>query len=80
MAESYLKDKRRVLPCAAQLTGEYGLSNIYCGVPVIIGAGGVEKVVEVQLDETEQAMFEKSVASVKTLVEACKGINPAFAS
>ena len=80
MAESYLKDKRRVLPCAAQLNGEYGLSNIYVGVPVIIGANGVEKVVEVQLDESEKAMFEKSVASVKTLVEACKGINPAFAN
>ena len=79
MAESYLKDKRRVLPCAAQLNGEYGLSDLYVGVPVVIGAAGVEKVVEVQLDETEKAMFEKSVASVKTLVEACKGINPAFA-
>ena len=60
MAESYLKDKRRVLPCAAQLTGQYGLKNIYVGVPVIIGANGVEKVVEVQLDESEKAMFEKS--------------------
>ena len=80
MAESYLKDKRRVLPCAAQLNGEYGLSNIYVGVPVVIGANGVEKVVEVQLDESEKVMFEKSVASVQTLVEACKGINPAFAS
>ncbi|MCX8253026.1 Malate dehydrogenase [Beijerinckiaceae bacterium RH AL1] len=79
MAESYLKDKRRVLPCAAQLTGEYGLKNIYVGVPVVIGANGVEKVVEVQLDADEKAMFEKSVASVQTLVEACKGINPAFA-
>ena len=79
MAESYLKDKRRVLPCAAQLTGQYGLKNIYVGVPVVIGANGVERVVEVQLDESEKAMFEKSVASVQTLVEACKGINPAFA-
>ena len=79
MAESYLKDKKRVLPCAAQLTGQYGLKNIYVGVPVVIGAGGVERVVEVQLDESEKAMFEKSVASVQTLVEACKGINPAFA-
>ena len=79
MAEAYLKDKRRVLPCAAQLTGEYGVSDIYVGVPVVIGAGGVERIVEVKLDETEKAMFEKSVASVKTLIEACKGINPAFA-
>ena len=80
MAESFLKDKRRVLPCAAQLNGEYGVSNLYVGVPVVIGAAGVEKVLEVQLDAAEKAMFEKSVASVKTLVEACKGINPAFAS
>ena len=80
MAESYLKDKRRVLACAAQLNGEYGLSNIYVGVPVVIGANGVERVVEVQLDESEKAMFDKSVASVQTLIEACKGINPAFAS
>jgi malate dehydrogenase len=79
MAESYLRDKRRVLPCAAQLNGEYGVSGLYVGVPVVIGAEGVEKVVEVQLDATEKAMFEKSVASVKGLVEACKGINPAFA-
>jgi malate dehydrogenase len=79
MAESYLKDKRRVLPCAAQLTGEYGVSGLYVGVPVVIGANGVEKVVEVQLDATEKDMFEKSVASVRSLVEACKGINPAFA-
>jgi len=79
MAESYLKDKRRVLPCAAQLNGEYGISGLYVGVPVVIGANGVEKVVEVQLDATEKAMFEKSAASVRSLVEACKGINPAFA-
>ena len=79
MAESYLKDKRRVLPCAAQLTGQYGQKDIYVGVPVVIGANGVEKVVEVNLDEAEKAMFEKSVASVRTLVDACKGINPAFA-
>jgi len=79
MAESYLKDKRRVLPCAAQLNGEYGLNDIYVGVPVVIGANGVERIVEVQLDASEKAMFEKSVASVKTLVDACKVINPAFA-
>ncbi len=80
MAESFLKDKRRVLPCAAQLTGEYGVSGLYVGVPVVIGANGVERIVEVQLDAAEKAMFEKSVASVTALVEACKGINPAFAS
>ncbi|MGP0061716.1 MAG: malate dehydrogenase [Beijerinckiaceae bacterium] len=80
MAESYLKDKRRVLPCAAQLKGEYGVTNLYVGVPVIIGAGGVEKIVEVALDADEKQMFEKSVASVRSLVEACKAINPAFAN
>jgi malate dehydrogenase len=80
MAESYLKDQRRVLPCAAQLTGQYGVKDMYVGVPVVIGAGGVERIVEIALDDAEKAMFEKSVASVKTLVEACKTINPAFAA
>lgn len=79
MAESYLKDQRRVLPCAAQLNGEYGVQGIYVGVPVVIGANGVERVLEVPLDANEKTMFEKSVGSVKTLVEACKTINPAFA-
>jgi malate dehydrogenase len=79
MAESYLKDQRRVLPCAAQLTGQYGVKDTYVGVPVVIGAGGVERIVEITLDETEKAMFAKSVASVQTLIEACKTINPAFA-
>ena len=79
MAESYLRDERRVLPCAAQLNGEYGVNGLYVGVPVVIGANGVERVVEVSLDADEKKMFEKSVASVQTLVEACKGINPAFA-
>jgi len=80
MAESYLKDQRRVLPCAAQLTGQYGVKDMYVGVPVVIGAGGVERIVEIALDDAEKAMFEKSVASVRTLVEACKTINPAFAA
>jgi malate dehydrogenase len=79
MAESYLKDQRRVLPCAAQLTGQYGVNGMYVGVPVVIGAGGVERVVEIALDDAEKAMFAKSVASVKALVDACKTINPAFA-
>lgn len=79
MAESYLKDKRRVLPCAAHLSGEYGLDGLFVGVPIVIGAGGVEKVVEVSFTEEEKAMFDKSVASVRGLVEACKGINPALA-
>ncbi len=79
MAESYLRDKRRVLPCAAYLNGQYGVKDMYVGVPVIIGANGVEKIVEVQLDAEEQKMFATSVNSVKTLVDACKQINPAFA-
>jgi malate dehydrogenase len=79
MAESYLKDQRRVLPCAARLTGQYGVTGMYVGVPVVIGAGGVERIVEIALDDVEKAMFAKSVASVKTLVDACKSINPAFA-
>ncbi len=75
MASSYLKDKKRVLPAAAHLTGQYGLSDMYVGVPVVIGAGGVERVIEFPMDETEKAMFAKSVDSVKGLVEACKGID-----
>jgi malate dehydrogenase len=75
MAESYIKDKKRLLPCAAHLTGQYGLSNMYVGVPVIIGAGGVERVVEIQMAADEQAMFTKSVDSVKGLMEACVAID-----
>ena len=75
MATSYLKDKKRVLPAAAHLTGQYGLSDMYVGVPVVIGAGGVERVIEFPMDEAEKAMFAKSVDSVKGLVEACKGID-----
>jgi malate dehydrogenase len=79
MAESYLKDKKRMLPCAANLKGEYGLTDIYVGVPAVIGANGVEKVVELALDDSEKAMFSKSVASVQGLMEACKTISPALA-
>jgi malate dehydrogenase len=79
MADSYLKDKRRVFPCAVKLNGEYGVKDLYVGVPVVIGADGVEKIVEVALDASERQMFEKSVASVRELVEACKTINPALA-
>ncbi len=79
MAESYLKDQRRVLPCAAYLNGEYGVKDTYVGVPIVIGANGVERIVEIAFDEAEKAMFTKSVAAVQTLVEACKKINPAFA-
>jgi malate dehydrogenase len=79
MAESYLRDKRRVLPCAAHLDGPYGVKDLYVGVPAIIGAGGIEKIVEIDLDAAEKAMFAKSVASVRALVDACKTINPVFA-
>ena len=79
MAESYLRDKRRVLPCAAYLDGQYGQKGMYVGVPVIIGANGVEKIVEIELDAAEKEMFATSVKSVQTLVDACKTINPAFA-
>jgi malate dehydrogenase len=75
MAESYLRDKKRVLPCAAHLNGEYGLSDIYVGVPCVIGAGGVERVVEIELSPEERAMFDNSVNSVQGLVAACKAID-----
>ena len=74
MAESYLQDKKRVLPCAALLNGEYGVKGLYIGVPVVIGAGGVERIVHVELNAKERAMFEKSVEAVKSLVEATKKI------
>ncbi|MCG8622369.1 MAG: malate dehydrogenase [Proteobacteria bacterium] len=67
MAESYLKDKKRVLPCAAYVKGAYGLDGLYVGVPVVIGGGGVEKVVEIKLNAKEQAMFDKSVEAVRGL-------------
>ena len=79
MAESYLKDKKRVLPCAAYLDGEYDVKGMYVGVPVVIGEKGVERILEIEMGKDEREMFAKSVASVQTLVEACKGINPAFA-
>jgi malate dehydrogenase len=72
MAESYLKDQRRLLPCAAHLTGQYGVSGLYVGVPTIIGKGGVEKIVEITLAPDEQAMFDKSVAAVRSLFDAVK--------
>ncbi|MCJ2024952.1 MULTISPECIES: malate dehydrogenase [unclassified Methylobacterium] len=79
MAESYLRDKRRVLPCAAHLDGQYGIDGLFIGVPVVIGAGGVEKVLEVEFNGDEKAMFEKSVNSVKGLIEACKTVDGSLA-
>ena len=72
MAEAYLKDKKRVLPCAAWLTGQYGMNELYVGVPVVIGAGGIEKIVEIQMEPQEKAAFEKSCAAVRDLVDAAK--------
>ena len=75
MAESFLKDKKRVLPAAANLTGQYGVDNLYVGVPVVIGAGGVERIVEIALDDSAKANFQVSVDAVKELLEACKAID-----
>jgi malate dehydrogenase len=72
MAESYLRDKKRVLPCAAFLTGQYGLDGLYIGVPVVIGASGVERIVEVKLNDAEQAAFDKSSDAVRKLIEDFK--------
>jgi len=74
MAESYLLDKKRVLPCAAYLNGEYGVKDLYVGVPVVLGAGGVERVVEIDLDASERAMFDKSVSAVRGLIDAVRKI------
>ncbi|MEZ0495696.1 malate dehydrogenase [Sphingomonas sp. IW22] len=75
MAESYLKDKKRLLPCAAHLTGQYGVDDLYVGVPIIIGANGVERIVEIELKEEAKANFQTSVDAVKELLVACKGID-----
>jgi len=79
MAEAYLGDQKRVLPCAAYLDGQFGVDDLYVGVPVVIGAGGVERIVEISLNDEEKAGFDNSVEAVKGLVEACKGIDPSLA-
>src|SRR5213083_1656050 len=76
MAESYLRDKKRVLPCAAYLNGEYGVKDMYVGVPVVIGSKGVERIVEIELAGKDREAFDKSVGSVQGLVDACKKIAP----
>ncbi len=76
MAESYLRDKKRVMPCAAHLNGEYGVKDMYVGVPVVIGAKGVERVVEIELTGKDREAFDKSVEAVQTLTDACKKIAP----
>ena len=75
MAEAYLRDQKRLLPCAAWVDGAYGLKGTYVGVPTVIGAGGIERVVEIKMNPDEKAMFDKSVDAVKGLVKACKGID-----
>ena len=79
MAEAYLKDQKRLLPCAAWVDGALGLNGIYVGVPTVIGAGGIERIVDIKMHKDEQAMFDKSVDAVKGLVEACKAIDPSLA-
>ncbi len=79
MAEAYLKDQKRLLPCAAYVKGAYGLDGLYVGVPTILGAGGVERVVEINLNPAEKVMFDKSVEAVRGLVAACKAIDPSLA-
>ena len=76
MAESYLKDKKRILPCAAHLKGEFGLKDLYVGVPCVIGAGGVEKVISLNLTPEENAMLQKSIEAVRGLIDACKKLEP----
>ena len=78
MAEAYLKDQKRLLPCAAYVDGEYGLTGFYVGVPVIIGAAGVERIVPIKFTKAEKVMFDKSVEAVNSLVSACKSIDPSL--
>ncbi len=79
MAESYLMDQKRILPVAAHISGQYGVKDMYVGVPALIGANGVEKIVEIAFDDAEKAMFAKSVDSVLGLIAACKAIDPSLA-
>jgi malate dehydrogenase len=79
MAEAFLKDQKRLLPCAAWVDGALGLTGMYVGVPTILGAGGVERIVDIKMNATEMAMFQKSVDAVKGLVAACKTIDATLA-
>src|SRR3546814_18770249 len=79
MAEAYLGDQKRILPCAAYVDGQYGLDGLYVGVPVMIGAGGVEKIVEIELDAEDKAGLQVSVDAVKELLDACKELDPSLA-
>jgi malate dehydrogenase len=79
MAEAFLKDQKRLLPCAAYVKGAFGLNGMYVGVPTVIGAGGIERIADIKLTKDEQVMFDKSVDAVKGLVAACKAIDPSLA-
>ncbi len=79
MAQSYLNDQKRILPVAAYVDGQYGVKDMYVGVPAMIGANGVEKIVEIAFDDAEKAMFKKSVESVQGLIAACKTVEPKLA-
>ena len=79
MAEAYLKDKKRILPCAAHLTGQYGVRDLYLGVPVVIGAGGVERIVEIDLNASERKMLQNSIEAVRELVNTVKKMEPSLA-
>jgi malate dehydrogenase len=79
MAESYLKDQKRILPCAAYLNGPYGMTDLYVGVPTVIGEKGVERIVELELTAEEKAALAKSADSVKGLIDACKKLEPKLA-
>ena len=78
MAEAYIKDQKRLLPCAAYCKGEFGLDGMYVGVPTIIGGGGIERIADIKLNAEEQLMFDNSVNAVNGLVEACKAIDPSL--
>ena len=78
MAEAYLKDQKRILPCAAYVKGKYELEGIYVGVPTIISGSGVERIIEIELNEEEEVQFKNSVKAVNTLLDACKEIDPSL--
>ncbi len=78
MATAYLQDQKRVLPCAAALDGQFGIEDLYVGVPVVLGAGGVERIVEIAMRDDERALFDRSVAAVRDLVQACRQLDPAL--
>jgi malate dehydrogenase len=79
MAQAYLNDQKRILPVAAYIDGQYGVKDMYVGVPALIGENGVEKVIEIAFDDAEKAMFKKSVESVQGLIAACKQVEPKLA-